>query len=349
MKAAVWHGQKDVRVEDRDVKTVNENDVKVKVSWSGICGTDLHEYEIGPLLIQNETPNELTGEKAPLVLGHEFSGIVEEVGSNVTKVKKGDRVAVNPVVTSGKHSAETDRYYEFYSAGLHTDGSFAEYVVSPEGNIVPIPDDLPLDRAALVEPLSVAAQAIKEGEVKQGDTVAIFGCGPIGLFAIVAAKAAGAKEIFAFDLSDERLEKAKEVGATITLNTKDTDAVSFIKEKYPEGVDASFEVAGVKPTFDSAITATKPKGNMVVIAIHARDFEFNPISLMTSGVKLSSSLGYEHETFKKSIDILMDENVNVSPIMTKKVELDDIVEEGFHSLSNDLNQAKILVKLSGEL
>lgn len=349
MKAAVWYNQKDVRVEERDIKEVKDNDVKVKVSWSGICGTDLHEYEIGPILIQTDNPNKLTGEKAPLVLGHEFSGVVEEVGSNVKNLKKGDRVVVNPVVTTGKHSPETDRYYDFYSAGLHTDGSFAEYMISPAENVVPIPKELPLDKAALVEPLSVAAQAVKEAKVKDGDTIAVFGCGPIGLFVIVAAKAAGAKEILAFDLSEDRLHKAKEVGATQVLNTKDKDAVAYIKETYPEGVDASLEVAGVKPTFDSAISATRPKGNVVVVAIHARDFEFNPISLMTSGVKLSSSLGYEFETFKKSIDILMDKNIDVNPIMTKKVKLDNIVEDGFHSLSSDLTQAKILVELSGEI
>ena len=348
MKAAVLYGNKDVRVEERDVKAVGENDVKIKVSWTGICGTDLHEYEIGPLLVQVDQPHPLTGEMAPLVLGHEFSGVVEEVGSNVQKFKKGDRVVVNPVVTSGKHSPEIDRYYEFYSAGLHTDGSFAEYFVANEGNVVPIPDDLSLEKAALVEPLSVAAQAVKDAEVKEGDTVAVFGVGPIGLFAIVAAKAAGVKNILAFDLSDERLSKAKEVGATEVLNTRDNDAVAFIKEKYPTGVDASLEVAGVKATFDAAISSTKPKGNVVVVAIHAKDFEFNPITLMTSGVKLSSSLGYEHETFKRSIDILKDKNTNVEPILTKKIKLQDVVEEGFHALSNDLSQAKILIEIGGE-
>lgn len=319
------------------------------MAWSGICGTDLHEYEIGPILIPVDTPNPITGEKAPIVLGHEFSAIVEEVGEQVTNVKKGDRVVVNPVITSGKHDARVDRYYEFYSHGLHTDGSFAEYVVTKAENLVLVPEGLPLDKAALAEPLSVSAQAIKEGQVNDGDNVAIFGCGPIGLFAIVAAKVSGAKNIYAFDLSDERLEKAKQVGATHVLNTRDTDAVAYLKERHPEGVDASFEVAGVKPTFDAAIASTKPKGNVVVIAIHARNFEFNPVQLMLSGVKLSSSLGYEHATFKESLDILMNEEIDFSPIMTKKIDLDNLVEEGFHSLSSDLSQAKILVKLSGEL
>lgn len=348
MKAAVFYGNKDVRIEERDVKPVGENDVKVKISWSGICGTDLHEYEIGPLLVQMDEPHPMTGEKAPLVLGHEFSGVVEEVGANVTKFKKGDRVTVNPVVTSGKHSDLVDRYYEFYSAGLHTDGSFAEYFVSHEDNVVPVPDSLPLDKAALVEPLSVSAQAVKEAEVKEGDVVAIFGAGPIGLFAVVAAKAAGAKEILVFDLEDGRLETAKQVGATQVLNTRDNDPVAFIKEQFPNGVDASLEVAGVKATFDQAIAVTKPKGNAVVVAIHARDFEFNPIQLMTSGVKLSSSMGYEHETFKKSVEILNDPNTVVEPIMTKKIQLDDLVEEGFKSLSSDMSQAKILIEIGGE-
>ncbi|MCG5102188.1 zinc-binding dehydrogenase [Oceanobacillus alkalisoli] len=191
--------------------------------------------------------------------GHEFSGTVEEVGKNVTAYKKGDRVVVNPVVTSGNHSDLVDRYYEFYFAGLHTDGSFAEYFVANENNVVAIPDRLSLDKAALVKPLSVSAQAVKEAGVKHGDTIAVFGAGPIGLFVIGAAKAAGAKEILAFDLSDERLEKATQVGATEVLNTKDINPVTFIKEKYPNGVDASLEVAGVKPIFDQAIDSAKPK------------------------------------------------------------------------------------------
>lgn len=348
MKAAVYYGNKDIRIEERAVKKIQANDVKVKISWSGICGTYLHEYEIGPMLVQVNEPNPLTGDMAPLVLGHEFSGVVEEVGEDVTEYKKGDRVVVNPVVTSGKHDPVIDRYYEFYSAGLHTDGSFAEYFVANEGNVVAVPDTLPLDKATLVEPLSVAAQAVKEAGIKEGDAVAVFGAGPIGLFTIVAAKAAGAKDILAFDLSDGRLDKAKQVGATEVLNTKNEDAVAYTKERFPNGVDASLEVAGVKPTFDAAIKATKPKGNVVVVAIHARDFEFNPLALMTSGVKLSSSLGYEHETFKKSIEILQDPNTNVEPIMTKKIQLDDLVEEGLNTLSSDISQAKILVEIGGE-
>lgn len=284
-----------------------------------------------------------------MVLGHEFSGVVEEVGSDVTNVKVGDRVAVYPLTTSKENDDAVDRYYEFYSMGLHTDGGYAEYAVLDQENAVKIKDELPLDKAALAEPFSVSTQAVKDGGVSEGDVVAIFGAGPIGLFAIAAAVARGAKEIFAFDLSDTRLEKAKEVGATYAVNSGEVDPVAFIKEKYPKGVDAAFEVAGVKPTFDQAIAVTKPKGNMVVIAMHGKDFEFNPVQLMLSGVKLSSSLGYSRETFNEVLEQLLDEKVNVDPIMTSKIELENVVADGFETLKNAQDQAKILVKLSGEV
>lgn len=349
MKAAVWYGQKDVRIEERDVKPVGDNDVKVRVAWTGICGTDLHEYQIGPILLPVNEPHEITGETTPLVLGHELSGVVEEVGKNVKDVKHGDRVVVNPVVTSKKYDKSVDRYYGFYSLGLHTDGSFAEYVVIDEKNIIPVPDDLSLDKAAMAEPLSVAAQAVKHAGVKEGDVVAVFGCGPIGLFAIVAAKAAGAKEIYAFDLVDERLKLAKEVGATAAINSGEVNPVDYLREKYPQGVDVSLEAAGVKPTFNQAIAATRPLGNVCIIAVHARDFEFNPVQLMLSGVKLSSSLGYEHETLIESLEILRNKDLNTDAILTKKIELDNLVEDGFHALADDPSQAKIVVKVSGDM
>ncbi|WAA13857.1 zinc-binding dehydrogenase [Fervidibacillus halotolerans] len=349
MKAAVWYGKQDVRIEDRDVKPVDDNDVKVRVAWTGICGTDLHEWQIGPILLPVDQPHKVKGETTPLVLGHEVSGVVEEVGKNVTGIKPGDRVVINPVVLPGKYDESVDRYYGFYSIGLHTDGSFTEYVVIDEKNIIPVPEDLPFDKAALAEPLSVSYQAVKHAGVKEGNVVAIFSCGPIELLAIIAAKAAGAKEIYAFDLVEERLEKAKEVGATEALNSGKVNPVEYLREKYPQGVDVSLEAAGVKPTFDQAIAVTRPLGNVCIIAVHTRNFEFNPLALMTSGVKLSSSMGYTPQTIKESLEILRNEEFNFEPIMTKKIELDDLVEEGFQSLANDPKQAKIVVKVSGDM
>ena len=200
MKAAVWYGQKDVRVEDREPKELKDNEVKVKVSWAGICGTDLHEYLEGPVFISTDKPDPFLGQKAPVTLGHEFSGIVEEVGKDVTKYKKGDRVVVNPTVSAREKEENLDLYDGYTFIGLGSDGGFAEFTNAPEDNVYHLPENVSAQEGALVEPTAVAVQAVKEGNLLFGDTVAIFGAGPIGLLTVVAAKAAGASKIFVFDL-----------------------------------------------------------------------------------------------------------------------------------------------------
>jgi len=119
MKAAVWHGVKDIRVEEVELRALREEEVKVKVAWAGICGSDLHEYEEGPVFVPVDEKAELTGEVAPLTMGHEFAGIIEEVGSKVTDFKAGDRVVINPTLTYRNKHEEVDRYDGFNFIGLH--------------------------------------------------------------------------------------------------------------------------------------------------------------------------------------------------------------------------------------
>ncbi|MBA9874502.1 butanediol dehydrogenase, partial [Ralstonia insidiosa] len=191
MKAAVWYGQKDVRVEDREPKAIKDNEVQVKVSWAGICGTDLHEYLEGPIFISTDQPDPLLGQTAPVTLGHEFSGVVENVGKDVSRFKKGDRVVVNPTVSRREKPENVDLYDGYSFIGLGSDGAFAEFTNAPETNVYHLPDNVSAREGALVEPTAVAVQAVKEGELLFGDTVAVFGAGPIGMLTIVAAKAAG--------------------------------------------------------------------------------------------------------------------------------------------------------------
>ena len=349
MRAAVWYGAKDIRVEERDVSTVSSNQVKVKVAWAGICGSDLHEYNAGPVFIPANEPDSLTGEQAPLTLGHEFSGVVEEVGSAVNGLNTGDKVAINPLIISGKHKEPlVDMYNGFAFVGLSSDGGFADFVVVDEKNVVKLPGDMSLKTAALLEPTAVAVQGIKESGLKFGDSVAVFGAGPIGLLTIIAAKAAGAKEIFAFDLSETRLEKAKEVGATYTVNSGQKDPVEYIRSIYPDGVDRTFEVAGVAPTFNQAIAVTRARGVVTIVSIFEKPVEFSPMQLTASGVHLASTLAYEPDVFETTVKLVASGQLDPSPVITDSIELEDIVDKGFEALINDKTQAKILVKLSGE-
>ena len=345
MKAAVWYGQKDVRVEDREPKAIKDNEVQVKVSWAGICGTDLHEYLEGPIFISTDQPDPLLGQTAPVTLGHEFSGVVENVGKDVSRFKKGDRVVVNPTVSRREKPENVDLYDGYSFIGLGSDGGFAEFTNAPEENVYKLPDNVSDKEGALVEPTAVAVQAIKEGEVLFGDTVAIFGAGPIGLLTVVAAKAAGASKIFVFDLSEERLNKAKSVGATHTINSGESNQSDVINKHTDNGVDVAFEVAGVAPTLKSAIDVTRARGTVVIVSIFGHPIEWNPMQLTNTGVKLTSTIAYTPTTFQQTIDLINEGNLKVKDVITDEIELDDIVESGFEQLLNDKSQAKILVKL----
>lgn len=349
MRAAVFHNAQDIRVEEIDAAEVKDNQVKVKVAWAGICGSDLHEYNAGPIFIPNDEASPLTGRKAPLTMGHEFSGVVEEIGANVKGLRVGDKVTINPLITGKIHEKPlVDMYKGFTFVGLGSDGGFADFVVVNQENIVKLKDDTSLELAALVEPTAVALQAIRESEMKLSDSVAVFGAGPIGLLTVIAARAAGAKDIIVFDLSDTRLDKAKEVGATHAVNSGTEDPVAFVKKYYPDGVDRTFEVAGVPVTLNQSIEVTRARGIVTIVSIFEKSVDFNPMSLTASGVRIASTLAYEPDIFEATVKMMESGQINPFPVITDHIELEDIVEKGFKALINDKSQAKILVKLSGE-
>ncbi|CAM4141028.1 2,3-butanediol dehydrogenase [Jeotgalicoccus halotolerans] len=349
MKAVVYYDTKDVRIEEVAEPKVYAEGVKVKVAWTGICGTDLHEYLGGPIFIPGDAPNGVTGKERPVIMGHEFSGVIEEVGEEVEGLAAGDKVVINPVLTNKQHD---NPLYDFYKEGtfigLGDDGGFADFVVVPAENIVKLKDSTSLKIGALVEPTAVALQAIRESELKFSETVAVYGAGPIGLVTILAARAAGAKDIFAFDLSDERLEKAKEFGATHTINSGKENPVEYIKSIYPDGVDRTFEVAGVKQTLEQSIQSTRPRGMVCIVSIFEKEIDFNPMMLTASGVRISSSLGYEPDIFEATVKMIESGQIDPSLMITEEIELDEVIEKGFNKLIEDKSQAKILVKLSGE-
>ena len=232
--------------------------------------------------------------------------------------------------------------------GLNGNGGFTKYAIVPESNTYLLGENLTLQDGALVEPMAVTVQAVLDAGVKLGDTVAIFGAGPIGLLTVLAAKSAGASEIVIADLAEFRLEKAKEIGATHVINSGNVDPVKAIRELYPDGVDVAFEVAGVAPTFKQAISVTKAQGVVDIVSIFAREIEWSPMQLTNSGVSVKASIVYSPSTFRKTISAMNSGQLNPKQIVTSQIQLDNIVDDGFEALTNDKTQAKILVELSGE-
>lgn len=343
MKAAVWHGIKDLRVEEVNEPKVASNQIKVKVEWAGICGSDLHAYLHG--LSMNAHP--ITGEKPPFALGHEFSGTIVEVGEGITRHQIGERVAIEPLIYCGDCYACKRGFYNQCSqvgfVGLNRNGGFAEYAIVDENMVHVLPDNVSFEEGALVEPTAVSFYAVRESKLKAGDSVAIFGAGPIGLITLLSAKAAGATQIIVVDLSEERLKKAKELGATTIIEGNRDDIVDTILNLTNGGVSVAYECAGVQPTMTNAVASVKQGGQVMAIAVFTKPVSIDMGQVMFKAANVTSTLAYRH-VFPEVIDMISTGRLDVTKVITKKIELTDIVEEGFNQLTNDVKQAKILVR-----
>ena len=182
MRAARWYKAKDVRVEDVEEPQVKNDTVKIKVKWCGICGSDLHEYLAGPIFIPVDKPHPITGDVAPVIMGHEFSGEVVEIGKDVTNVKVGDRVVVEPMDVCGTCPACTSGQYNLCSSlGFHGlaggGGGFSEYTTFLAKFVHKIPDSLSYEKAALIEPMSVALHSLRVGNFTIGQSAIVTGAG----------------------------------------------------------------------------------------------------------------------------------------------------------------------------
>lgn len=338
MKAALWYKKGDVRVEEIEEPKVVEGAVKIKVKWCGICGSDLHEYLGGPIFIPVGQPHPLSGNTAPVVLGHEFSGEVVEVGQGVTRFKAGDRVVVEPIVACGKCPAcKEGKYNLCESLGFHglcgSGGGFAEYTVFPEEFIHKIPDNMSYEQAALIEPITVALHSLRMANFRTGDTALVLGSGPIGIATIECLKAAGAKQIIVLQRKSIRQEYAKRSGADVVLDPNEVDVAAEVKKlTNGVGVDTCFETTGAQIGFQTGIDSLKYDGTMVITSIWEKEISFNPNSLVFTEKKLVGTIAYRHE-FPAVIAQMSDGRIKAEGYITSRISLDDIVEKGFGALT----------------
>lgn len=354
MRAATWHGQRDIRIEEKESGSVGERDVRVAVDTCGICGSDLHEYAAGPIFIPAEEPHPVSGETAPITMGHEFSGVVREVGDEVTSLREGDPVAINPILYCGEcRQCAEGNYHICDSIGFiglsGGDGGFAESVVVDAERAVPLGEDVPLEYGALVEPLSVGLHAVRRSGMRAGDTVAVFGSGPIGLSVIQCARAAGAGRIFVSEPRPARRERAADSGADRLVDPTDVDAAEEIRSATGGGVDAAFEVAGIEATFNAALESTRPSGSVTVVSIWEEAVETHPNTVVLGERTLTGTLAYlggprSGEEYGMVIDMLADGRLDPEPFVTDRIDLEAIVDDGFEALLDEgSDQVKIFV------
>ncbi|OAL46600.1 GroES-like protein [Pyrenochaeta sp. DS3sAY3a] len=353
MRAARYYGKEDIRIENVDEQECGQGQIRIAPAYVGICGTDLHEYLGGPNFAPTK-PHPCTKESIPITLGHEFSGVITELGSTVSSFAVGDRVVVQPTISCRTCAACTAGIENVcYNGGFiglsGGGGGLSDSVVVPEGAALRLPDNVPLDVGALVEPLSVAWHAISAAELKADSVVLILGGGPIGLAIVQCLRSLGTKKIIMSEVSPSRQRFAREFGAHHILDPKTYDIVALSKElSGSDGPDIVFDCAGVPASLTTACNAVRARGTVVNVAIWEKEVPFNPNMLVFREAKYTAVLGYQRKDFQAVIDQLAAEKLKPANMITSKIQLEDLVECGIKALIRDKdNQVKILVEVGG--
>ena len=343
MKVAVMLGIGKMGFEERDIPQPKDDEVLVKLEYVGICGSDLHYYEsgaIGDYIV-----------KPPFVLGHEPGGTVVEVGKNVTHLKVGDRVALEPGKTCGHcEFCKTGRYNlcpdVVFFATPPVDGVFQEYVAPEAGLCFKLPDNVSTMEGALIEPLAVGFHAARQGGAQAGQVAVVTGAGCIGLVSMMALKAMGVSKVYSVDVMDKRLDKALELGADGVINGSREDAVKKVMELTGGmGCDLVIETAGTEITTRQAVQMTK-KGATIVLVGYSKTGEIKmPISLaLDKELTFKTVFRYRH-IYPMAIDAVASGRVNLKGIVTNEFALDDIQEAMDESVNNKADIVKAVVKI----
>ena len=343
MKVAVMLGIGKMGFEERDVPQIKPDEVLVRLEYVGICGSDIHYYETGRIGDYIVEP--------PFVLGHEPGGTVVEVGSAVSNLKPGDRVALEPGKTCGRCEFCREGKYNLcpdvvFFATPPVDGVFAEYVAHPADLCFKLPDNVSTLEGALIEPLAVGLHAANQGGAHAGQTAVVFGAGCIGLVSMMALLAEGVSRVYVVDVMQKRLDKALELGATGVINSAECDLASEI-DRLTEGrgTDIVIETAGMEITTRQAIEIAR-KGSTIVLVGYSKSGEMTlPMSLfIDKELTFKSVFRYRH-IYPMAIDAVAAGRVNLKGIVSNIFELDDIQRAMDLSVSDKANIVKSVVKI----
>ena len=320
MRALVYKGKHSLAVEDVKIPEIKENDVLIKLLYCGVCGTDMHIYN-GEGGAYEVTP--------PLILGHEFSGIVEKVGSKVSKVKPGDMVTVDPNDMCGNCYFCNNAMEQFcvnnIGIGTTADGGFAQYCAVCDTQVFKYKDGIDAATAAMTEPVSCCMHGIHLCNIKPGDEVLVIGGGPIGLIMMQLAKLSGAGKVILSEPVAEKRALAMKMGADLTINPIEEDAAAILKANC-KNINTVIECVGNVRTIENAIEWAGKGATVMMFGLTGPDAELkiNPDVIFKKEIKLTSSFINPY-TFEKTIAILESGKLNVKDLVTDIVDLEDAV------------------------
>lgn len=349
MKAAVFHAHHDIRVSDVPAPDgAGPGQVLLRPYWCGICGTDLHEYAMGPIVIPT-APHPLNGSTAPQILGHEFSAEIVEVGAGVTHLKPGQRVSVMPLLYCGEcyfcRRGLNHLCQRMACVGLSYGwGGIAELAVVPASHVSVLPDSVSDLQGALVEPAAVAAYGVDVAQVRAGDTVLITGAGPIGALAALYAGSVGAR-VFISEVNPTRAALARSLDVGEVLDPTRDDVVTALKDATDGvGADAVIECSGNERALQTALAAVRSAGRVSQTGLHTKAASIEPMQLSEHDITLAGTWCYPVTDWPRIIDLIARGRYPVEKVVSAQISMDDIVEKGFETLLSPTgDQVKVLV------
>lgn len=338
MKAAVFEAIKNIQVKEVPVPEINDDEVLIQVKNTGICGTDWSIYN-----------GWYSAEKLPMIPGHEFSGVIAQVGKNANGLKEGDRITADINMSCGScyYCIRGDQLMcnNFTQLGIHTDGTFAEYVKAKASLVHKLPDNLSFEEGAFVEPLGCCIHAAKALNANIGASVAIVGCGLGVLHARMAVLRACAPVIIVGD-NKKRLRIAKEMGAdhTIDINEVDDPVAEVVKLTDGRGVDYAIEAVGTTKTYEQAFAMLRKGGTLSAFGITGEQdiMQVRPFEFVLGEKKITGSCAGIGDDWPDAITLLANGRIDPKPLFSMKVPLEDL-EWALHELREDPNLFKIFV------
>lgn len=346
MRAAVYHGPGDVRIEGVPRPAdPGPGELIVRVRRAAICGTDAAEFAHGPKLVPMDAPHPHSGRVGPLVLGHEFAGEVVATGAGVEGVAVGDRVVSGAGVSCGTcarcREGRTNLCDSYYTIGLHADGGLAEYVVVPARICCRIPDGCPDDAATLSQPLAVGLHALRRGRLAANETLAVIGVGGIGAMVVAGARAQGVQTIVAVDLDPRRLEAATALGATAVVAAGDGALERLLG--IVDGFDLVVEATGVPTSPALAVAAARRGGRVVVVGLQPRPVEIDLFTVAMDEIELIGALAHVFaDDLPQALDILATTDT-AQRCIDRVIGLTDLVDQGLVPLAHGRVGGKVVI------
>ncbi|MCL6267873.1 zinc-dependent alcohol dehydrogenase [Flagellimonas myxillae] len=334
MIATEYKGNRTFSVVDKENEEPSQDEVRIKVAYTGVCGTDVHIYHG---MMDKRV-------KTPMTIGHEMSGTIDAMGQNVTGYSVGEKVVVRPLDDRGAKPSDKGFNHiceDLKFIGIDSPGSMQQYWNVPAFTLHKLPTDTDLKLAALVEPLSVAVHDVRLSGLQSDETAVVLGGGPIGLLVALVAKETGAKVIIS-EVNKNRIAKARELGFTV-VNPAETDLVQYVREKTGGRLaDVVFEVAGVQPALDVMTEVAGIRGRIVMVAIHGQKKEVDLFKFFWKELKLIGARVYEKADYEKAIALVTSNELPFEAMITDVQPLTQI-QKVFENIDNNPDGLKVLM------